>query len=232
MIGIFDSGVGGFASLRRLRELCPNLDVCYLADRKNAPYGTKTAEKLKELVLRDINILREAGASNILAACCTASAVIDAMSDSARRSVTTIITPTARAAARRTKNKKIALLCTYATARSSAFERAILRIDSEIEVRTQPSKRLVELAERGARDGNLSNSELAVLREEVSPLLGFGADTVILGCTHFSHLRAAISDYLGADFVSAADEGAELMARTVGNVGNGKTIYICPDKVI
>ena len=71
-----------------------------------------------------------------------------------------------------------------------------------------------------------------MLREEASPLLGFGADTVILGCTHFSHLRAAISDYLGADFVSAADEGAELMARTVGNVGNGKTIYICPDKVI
>ena len=42
MIGIFDSGVGGLTALRELRKLAPSADIVYLADRKNAPYGTKS----------------------------------------------------------------------------------------------------------------------------------------------------------------------------------------------
>jgi len=232
MIGIFDSGVGGFVSLCRLKALCPREDICYLADRKNAPYGTKSAKELRRLVLRDLNILRLLGADKILAACCTASAIIDSMDADIRDKVTTIIKPTASTAVRRTKNGKIALLCTYATAKSAAFENAVLRINPDIEIKTQPSKRLVELAESGARDERCDKSALDTIRCELSSLSDFGADTVILGCTHFSLLRNIISDYLNADCISAADEGAELLASTLRGDGNGKILYTCPEKIL
>ena len=133
MIGIFDSGAGGLAALRKLRALLPNADICYLADRKNAPYGTKSQDELRRLVIRDIRILKRLGATEILSACCTASAVIDAMKSNISDGVTTIIKPTARKAASQTKNQKIALLCTYATAKSYAFEREILSANPNIQ---------------------------------------------------------------------------------------------------
>lgn len=229
MIGIFDSGVGGFISLRRLRELCPRADICYLADRKNAPYGTKSEEELRRLVLNDISLLRRRGADRILAACCTASAVLDAMGVA---DVTTIIRPTARLAARQTKNRKVAVICTYATARSGAFARALLEINPRLDIKTQPSRRLVELAELRVCDGNITEKALEAVRGELRPLMDFGADTVILGCTHFSLLGGVISELLCAKTVSAADVGAELIARSVSEHGEGKTVYICPEKII
>ena len=71
MIGIFDSGRGGIASLTVVKKLLPRVDIAYLADRKNAPYGTKSERELKLLVRRDIARLRELGAEKILIACCT-----------------------------------------------------------------------------------------------------------------------------------------------------------------
>lgn len=232
MIGIFDSGVGGFVSLRRLRELCPRADICYLADRKNAPYGTKSEEELRRLVLNDISLLRSRGADRILAACCTASAVLDGLGKDAPPGVTSIIRPTASAAAKRTKNGKIAIICTYATARSGAFTKALLDISPGLDIITQPSRRLVELAESGVCDGHITAEALESVRSEIRPLMGFGADTVILGCTHFSLLGGVISELLCAEAVSAADMGAELMAQSVNDCGEGKTVYICPEKII
>ena len=50
MIGIFDSGIGGLTALARLRILKPCSDICYLADKENAPYGEKDAETLVKLI--------------------------------------------------------------------------------------------------------------------------------------------------------------------------------------
>ena len=231
MIGIFDSGVGGFAALSKLRELRPRVDVAYLADRKNAPYGTKSISELERLVLRDIDILRAMGAEKILAACCTACSVIDRLDTTLTKGVTTIIKPAARAAVKKTENGKIAVICTDATAKSQAFESELKRLMPDIEVKTKPSARLVELAECGARDSRLDKSELDIIRSELSPLLDFGADTVILGCTHFSLLKHSISGCLNADFVSAADEGASLLAASLKNEGVGGITYTCPEKL-
>ena len=52
MIGVFDSGVGGICAFRRVRELLPREDIVYLADRKNAPYGTKSEDEIKGLERR------------------------------------------------------------------------------------------------------------------------------------------------------------------------------------
>ena len=54
MIGIFDSGAGGITAIKELRSRFPSVDICFFADRKNAPYGTKTKKELIKLVKADI----------------------------------------------------------------------------------------------------------------------------------------------------------------------------------
>ena len=85
MLGVFDSGVGGLAALRELRRLLPFEDMIYLADKENAPYGTKTEDELVALVREDVKRLRELGAEKILMACCTASTELSATAGAASR---------------------------------------------------------------------------------------------------------------------------------------------------
>ena len=75
MIGVFDSGNGGLITVEKIRELSADADICFLADRENAPYGTKSKNEIISLSKRNIKRLRDAGADKILIACCTASAV-------------------------------------------------------------------------------------------------------------------------------------------------------------
>ena len=81
MIGIFDSGVGGLNAFYEVRRGLPYADIAYLADRANAPYGTKPKDELISLVKNDIKRLRELGCRLILIACCTASTVYPELSD-------------------------------------------------------------------------------------------------------------------------------------------------------
>ena len=49
MIGMFDSGIGGFTILNVLKEILPKEDYLYYADNKNNPYGEKSDEELFEI---------------------------------------------------------------------------------------------------------------------------------------------------------------------------------------
>ena len=81
MIGVFDSGVGGYCAFRELRRLLPREDMVYLADRKNAPYGTKSEDEIIAFTKANIKRLREIGARKILIACCTASSVYNSLDE-------------------------------------------------------------------------------------------------------------------------------------------------------
>ena len=128
MIGIFDSGVGGLSAYRELRLLLPRCDIIYLADRRNAPYGTKTKDELIKLVKHDILQLKNMGAEKILVACCTASTVVPHLDFEERRCVLPIIFPAARVAARLAR---VTVIATEHTARSSAFIVAVTVIGLE-----------------------------------------------------------------------------------------------------
>ena len=71
-IGFFDSGVGGLSVLREAIKLMPNEDYIYFGDSKNAPYGVRTTEEVKELTYRAVDKLFSKGAKAIVIACNTA----------------------------------------------------------------------------------------------------------------------------------------------------------------
>ena len=226
MIGVFDSGVGGLTALAELRRLLPRTDMIYLADREHAPYGTKSEEEILSLAENCIKRLITAGAEKILIACCTASTLHSRLTEGARGITTPIIAPAARAA-QRVSRGGIAVIATEATVRSHAFRRELLSI-GECEVTEHPAQELVAMVESGASDQNpLSNEEKSRLARLLEPIEASRADTLILGCTHFPHLRGHIAAMLPCvKLISSSREGALEIARSTEDRGDGRTIFL------
>ncbi len=224
MIGIFDSGVGGMNACRELRRLLPRSDLLYLADKKNAPYGTKTPDELIRLVRCDVKRLRDMGAENILVACCTASTAVCMLDDEERRGVLPIISPAARVAARL---RRVTVIATEHTVRSSAFGREITALSPKSKVQEIPCQRLVALVEDGSRDGNVTEECRDILSKVAKAAGEHSSEGLILGCTHFSHLEKTIQSLLpGVKIINPARLGAQMLVQTLKDTsGDGKTIY-------
>ena len=222
MIGIFDSGRGGIASLGYVRKMLPRVDIAYLADRKNSPYGTKQKGELISLVREDIRRLLELGAEKILIACCTASTVHGMLPKEYRDISVPIISPTAKVAAGLTENRKITVIATEATVRSGAFSAEIKKTDSSSKVYSIPCQRLVGLIE-----GRFSNEAIeAEISEICKKTNALGTDTLILGCTHFSHVRGIFEKRLkSVKTVDSAAIGALEIINGIKTEENGKILY-------
>lgn len=224
MIGIFDSGVGGFCALREIRRLLPREDIVYLADRKNAPYGTKSEDEIICLTKADIKRLCAYGVKKILIACCTASSVYASLDRWEREISLPIIKPAAQKAA---SGKRIAVIATERTVKSAVFSKEISKISSA-QVVELPAQRLVALVEGGCRDGRINEEcerelcRIADFTKEIE------ADRLILGCTHFSHLEKELQERCGIKTVSPAREGAIALANmiTKSRTECGRSIYI------
>ena len=225
MIGIFDSGVGGFCAYREVRRILPRENILYLADTKNAPYGTKSEDEIIALTRADIKRLKNAGARKILIACCTASTIYEKLDDEERQISLPIIKPAAEKAAK--VGKRIAVIATEHTARSSAFGRLIGRFGGE-SVFEFAEQRLVSLVEGGCRDGRINEECKIELDRIKKKLLGLEADTLILGCTHFSHLEGEFQRRMPKiNIISPAREGAFALIKEI-NIGKneqGRIIY-------
>ena len=56
-VGVIDSGIGGLTVLNELSKTFPKLNFVYYGDNENAPYGNKSIDELKKLVLKGIDNL-------------------------------------------------------------------------------------------------------------------------------------------------------------------------------
>ena len=206
-IGVFDSGVGGLSVVRELCRLLPGEDIVYFGDVGRVPYGTRSREVIYRYASEDLRFLRDRGVKLIVAACGTASSVIDsALTDRLPMPYTGVIEPTARAAAAATRNKTVGIIGTDATIRSGSFVRALQAIDPDIHPVGQGCALLVPLVENGYINFDNQVTRL-VLEDYLRPIRESGADTLILGCTHFPLLAPIIGDLLG-DGVTLIDSGA------------------------
>ena len=226
MIGVFDSGGGGLCTVEKIKELSPKTDICFLADRENAPYGTKTRGEIISLTKKNIKRLREEGASKVLIACCTASSVFPALTDEEKKISVPVIDATARLALEKSKTKKIGVIATRATVSSGAFEKAIKTIDNSAEVRTESAQELVTLIEDGACDGKLKKRDIEQIKTILLRIKDYPFDVLILGCTHFPRLENTISDILERETASSALAGAYEILKSTENTGSGRTIFL------
>ena len=227
MLGIFDSGVGGLTALCELRKIHPTLDLCFLSDFENAPYGTKSRKELIALVKKDITRLIDAGADKILMACCTASSVHPYLPQEMQRISVPIISPTARDASYATQNGKVCVIATNATVNSEAFPRELSRYKNIKRVFSLKTQELVTLVESGYDDRNITENQRERIVRLLSPIKDTDADTLILGCTHFPRLTKTIAGILPKmKLISSSYSGAVEIAKDVPRYQCGETIYL------
>ena len=207
MIGIFDSGLGGLTALKELRELCPECDIIYFGDTGRVPYGTRSRDILLRYADEDIRFLLSKGAEQILAACGTVSSVaLPSIESNYPVSVTGVVKPASAEAVAKTKNKIIGIIGTGATISSGAFSKEISALDPSIKTIEVACPLFVPLVENGFIGKGCEITSLAV-KEYLSAIKDSGADTLILGCTHFPIISHIISDYLG-DGVTLINSGS------------------------
>ena len=203
-IGVFDSGVGGISVLKHIHTLLPNEDLMYVADSKFAPYGNKTPEFIQERALWITDFLIGKGAKALVVACNTATAAaVDLLRQTYHLPIIGM-EPAVKPAAAASKTGVIGVLATSGTLKSAQFAALLDHYGQQVEVVTQACHGLVECVERGELDSTATQDLLA---SYVQPLIAAGADTIVLGCTHYPFVRTLIENLVGNDVV-LIDTGA------------------------
>jgi len=197
-VGIFDSGVGGLSVLRHIRAQLPHEHLMYFADSAFAPYGAKTEQVLAERVLAIGGFLVERGAKAIVVACNTATIAAIAVLRERYPSMPIVgVEPGLKPAAAASRSRTVGVLATEVTLSGKKF----LLLRDQISEATgarfllQACHGLVDQIELGELD---SSATTALLRTYVEPLLAEGADTLVLGCTHYPLVRASIERVIAA----------------------------------
>ena len=214
-IGVFDSGVGGLTVLQQLREQLPGERLTYLADLAHFPYGPRYQHEVREFALRIIDHLVSLDTKLVVIACNTATA---AALNSARERfdvpVVGVIAPGAQAAVAETRNGRVAVISTEGTRASQEYVHAIKEANPGVGVLGLAVPDLVDIVEAGEAQGAAALSILEGVVEEVS---GWGADTLVLGCTHYPLLRPALEAVLDGRDIRVIDS-AQTTAERVGRI--------------
>jgi len=210
-IGVFDSGVGGLTVLSALRERLPAEDFVYLGDTARLPYGTKSATTVQRYAVNAAAHLEGHGIKLLVVACNTASSyALDALEAAVTIPVVGVVEPGVRAAVA-TGAARVGVIGTEGTIRSEAYQRALARRAPSVEIEAAACPLLVPLAEEGWGDHPITDQ---VASHYMAPLLDWGVQTVILGCTHYPLLRPSLQRVVGPDvqLVDSARAVAETVA--------------------
>ncbi len=185
-MAVFDSGLGGLSVLNHLRRLAPGQPLLYLADQAYAPYGDRSLIEVRDRAEAVARHLLSARSELVVVACNTASA---AALHHLRRRFPDVhfvgMEPAVKPAAGASRSGVVGVLATTATFQGELFASVVDRFAEGVEVIAQPCPGLADAVERGRVN---HPDTLTLLRRYVEPLLAAGADTLVLGCTHYSFL--------------------------------------------
>jgi glutamate racemase len=236
-IGIFDSGLGGLTVAREVARALPHERIVYLGDTARCPYGPRDLGEVRRFVLEIGTWLEQAPVKLIVIACNTATAAGLALAQEAFDvPVIGVVEPGARAAVRATVNRSVGVIGTVGTIESGAYSRAVRALDAGVTVFSVATPKFVDVVEAGLRMGPGTFEEWVAESSEVfirpsfhemargylEPLKRSGIDTLVLGCTHFPLLQAAIQQVVGVRvrLISSAEETAREVAETLESRGH------------
>lgn len=209
-IGIFDSGVGGTSIWKEIHQLLPNESTIYLADSKYAPYGSKSADEILSLCIKNTSFLMEKGCKIIVVACNTATTNAIQYLRTHYDIPFIGIEPAIKPAALKTKTKAVGILATKGTLSSELFHSTSELFAKNIAIHEQVGKGLVELIESGKKD---SSEMTELLKSYCLPMIEKNIDYLVLGCTHYPYLIPQLKKIL-PETVTIIDSGAAVAKQT------------------
>ena len=211
-IGIFDSGAGGLSVYRELVKVLPRERYLYFSDNAHCPYGEKTAAYIQERGRTITEVLLGLGADIIVVACNTATAAAIATLRAEYPAVPFIgMEPAVKPAALGTKSGVIGVLATAGTLKGSKYLNTRGLYQDNVKIVEHVGQGFVELVEGGILDGPEAE---ATVRASLQPLLDAGADTIVLGCTHYPFLQPLIERLAGPG-VKVIDPAPAVARQTV-----------------
>ena len=198
-VGFFDSGIGGTCILNAFKKLCPDEETVYVADSKNCPYGNKPAEEIIRLSEANVKKLLKKNCKMIVVACNTATAAaIDYLRAKYPEVPFVGLEPAIKPAALRSKTGVVGVLATAGTFHGRLYNETKAKFAKNVTVLAAQAdefvievERLRGLAVERLRGTRAERIE-KIVRRRVEPLLKAGADKIVLGCTHFPHLKPII----------------------------------------
>ena len=185
MIGIFDSGVGGLSVFREIRKVLPEQTYIYYSDNAHCPYGEKSREYIIDRTRAITQMLIEKGCEIIVVACNTATAA--AISTLREEFPIKFIgmEPAIKPAAQATKTGVVGVLATAGTLKATKYIDTRAKWAQNVQIVEHIGQGFVELVENGSVSGPAAETTVSA---SLKPLLDAGADTIVLGCTHYPFL--------------------------------------------
>lgn len=208
-IAVFDSGAGGISVLRELVRLMPNESYIYFGDSLNAPYGTRPTDEVRQMTISNISKLVDMGIKEAVIACNTAtSAAVRPLRAMYPDMPVIGLEPAVKPAAEFAAGGRVLVMATALTLREEKLRALTAKYADKAQILLLPCPELVEFAENGITEGDELDSYLS---EITSPYIG-GIDAVVLGCTHFPLVKAAIKKAVGDVPLFDGGEGAARQA--------------------
>lgn len=188
-IGVFDSGIGGLTVLKELRKLLPNESFIYYADSKNNPYGEKSDEELMKIVTNIVDYLISKDVKLIVIACNTATTrCINRLRKLYPNMIFVGTEPAIKVAC--DKNfKNTLVMATPGTVKSE-------RVRELITSNKRENQNITLLSCKGLADAIESNDKKridSVLHNLLDDYKNKNIDSIVLGCTHYPHIKKNIS---------------------------------------
>jgi len=230
-VGIFDSGLGGLSVLRHIRVQLPLENLIYFADSAFAPYGDKAEPEVVERTLAIAGFLVSQRCKALVIACNTATAAaVTAVRERYPLLPVVGVEPGLKPAALCSASRVVGVLATARTLASQRFRALEAQLSAATGVRflAQACSGLADQVEKGELR---SPATAALVRRHVEPLVADGADTLVLGCTHYPFLlpliEASASRAAGRE-VRIIDTG-EAVARQLQRVLTERALHCAAD---
>ena len=194
MIGIFDSGVGGLSVFKEIRKLLPEQSYVYYSDNAHCPYGEKSREYIIDRARSITEFLLSKGCEIIVVACNTATAAAIATLREEYPVRFIGMEPAIKPAAKATQTGVVGVLATAGTLKATKYIDTRAKWAQGVTIVEHIGQGFVELVEKGILNGPDAESTVCA---SLKPLLDAGADTIVLGCTHYPFLSETIQKIAG-----------------------------------
>jgi glutamate racemase len=219
-IAVFDSGVGGLTVAQHIRALLPQADLLYFADCDWAPYGSRPPEQIIHRVMAIAQWLIAQQSRTLVVACNTATTLAIGNLRAHFPELPIVgVEPGVQPAIKASCSGIVGILATNATLQSAWFNALLARQSKTVKFICQAGHGLVELIEQGHADSVKID---ALLSQYLLPMCEAGADTLVLGSTHFPLLTPAIRRCVGQR-LTLIDTGLAVARRVAALAGPGDT---------
>lgn len=190
-----DSGTGGIPYMLLLKEKSPERRCVYLGDTVHFPYGEKSFEEIVSCSSHAISqIIDRWNPRAVIIACNTIS--VTAL-DELRKLYPGLpiigTVPAIKLAAKVSLNKKIGFLATNASVNHPYSQKLIDDFASDCQVLKRGDPDLIDFIEHRLFTAT-REEKMAAVMPAVDYFNSCGCDTIILGCTHFTHMAREIDE--------------------------------------